>query len=95
MQIHDIRNHSCCCHPLRKTADVVLGGTAIITIVRHQLIRRLADRSDGNDDEGTCMLSVSFKRERDEEGERDAAWSKGRGAEMRKRKNERRAFCEE
>lgn len=49
-----------------------MGGIAIITIVRHQLIRRLADRSGGNDDEGICVLSVSFKCERDEEGERDS-----------------------
>lgn len=85
-------NHSCCCHPVRETADVALGGTAIITIVRHQLIRQLADRSDGNDDEGTCVLSVSSKRERDEKGERDALSSneeRGRG------KKEHRASREE
>lgn len=38
MQIHnDIGNYDCCCHSVRETADVVLGGMAIITIVKHQL----------------------------------------------------------
>lgn len=90
MKIHsDIWNHGCCCHLLREIADVVLGGTVIITIVRHQLIRQLADRSDGNDDEGTCVLSVSSKRERDEEGKRDALGSGSRGGGKRKSEKER------
>lgn len=63
----------------RNLADVVLGGTAIITTVRHQLVRRLADRrSDGDDDEGTFVS----KGEGDEEG------GSGGGA----RRNERRAL---
>lgn len=58
MRIHsDVRNHGRCCHPLRETADVVVlgGAAAIITIVRHQLVRRLADRRDGDDDEDTFV----------------------------------------
>jgi len=46
-------------------------------------------RSDGNDDEGTCVLSVPSKRERDEEGERRRGKDRGRKMKSEKERTSR------